>query len=402
MSPRRLVEAILRAQGLRDSDLDSEHDIGLDIRVEAIVYYNKFCTPARHCSDDTPEKLAKAVTSLAIFLERYSRSVPADQSGFEVTPPVARDSLDQPRLFAFLHDKPGSHRLTCVAAPNKPAPPKPSEEQQKIAKALSGIVVRAKVADLGVSSADKKFDSLDSASISFTSDYIAKTQTVAASGVVGYQFAKSPFGDYSSVIPYFSYTGKKLNGAGASRSQDIGNVGGGMLGDFNFPVNGYYQNIQLSSQYLHSYVTDTDLLTGTLLYTPDFPFPGVGIAYNPNDGPVSFLLKPQAKFLYGSVLHAGSNPSLIAKNDYSRGGGRIELWLFGEQGALKNFTFNSSYEYLKVWVGPFDAVWRWENTLNYVFPDQKNWSLQFKYSDGRNLDTLEREKLLTVGVGFKQ
>ena len=88
-----------------------------------------------------------------------------------------------------------------------------------------------------------------------------------------------------------------MNGAGASKSQDIGNIGGGLLGDFNVPVNGYYQNIQLSSQYIHSYVTDTDILNGTLLVTPDFPFPGVGIAYNPNDGPVSMLLKPQAKFL---------------------------------------------------------------------------------------------------------
>ena len=78
------------------------------------------------------------------------------------------------------------------------------------------------------------------------------------------------------------------------------------------------------------------------------------------------------------------------------------MWLFGEKGALKNFSFNSSYEYLKVWVGPFDSVWRWENTLSYIFPDQKNWSLQFKYSDGRNLDTLEREQILMVGVGYKQ
>ena len=208
MSPRRLVEAILSTQGLRDSNLDSKKDIGFETRIRAITYYNTFCTPAQHCSKDAAEKLAKAATSLGIFLERYSRAVPADQSGFEVYPPVSRDPLNQTQLFAFLHGS-GSHRLTCVAAPDKPAPPKPTETEQKIAKALSGVVVRSKVADLGISNDDKKFDSLDSATISFTSDYIAKTQTIAAGGVVGYQFPKSPFGDYSSVIPYFSYTGKK-------------------------------------------------------------------------------------------------------------------------------------------------------------------------------------------------
>jgi hypothetical protein len=400
ISPRRLVGFLFKTQGISDYDLASEPnapDVGLETKISAIVHFDKFCTPVQHCTDGTSGKLSQAANAMVIFLQTNSSPVPDGQSGFQVSPAVGNE-INAARLNDFLHGKGGSYHVTCVAAAEKLVPPKPSKEQQEVATALSGIVVRSKVSDLSATSIDK----LDGANISFTSDYVAHTQTLTAGGVVGYQFPKSQFGDYSSLIPYFSYAGKRVNGTGASKTPDIGNVGGGLLGDFNVPVQGYYQNIQLSAQYLHSYVTDTDLLTGTVLYTPDFHFPGVGIAYNPNDGPIALSLKPQAKFVYGDVVHVGSNPSLIATSDYSRGGGRIELWLYGVSGGLQNFTFDSAYEYLKVWVGPYDAVWRWENTLSYNFPEQQNWSLQFKYSDGRNLDTLEREQLLTVGIGYKQ
>jgi hypothetical protein len=42
-----------------------------------------------------------------------------------------------------------------------------------------------------------------------------------------------------------------------------------------------------------------------------------------------------------------------------------------------------------------------ETSLSYVLPGQEFWSIDLKYVEGRNLDTLEKQQLLTLGVGLK-
>jgi hypothetical protein len=396
----KLVGFLLKSQGIHDLDLDPKgNDVTFEAKVRAVTNFNTFCS-GNGCSIDTTAKLSGAASALIDFLVRSSRPVPPGQSGFDVHPPVG-DELNSKRLEAFLI-KGETYQVACLAGPQKVATTTPGEVQQQAKKLLSGVVVRNKIDDLRIASTDKKFDSLDSATLSFNDDYIKRTRTVAAKAVIGYQFENSPFGDYSNLIPYMAFENKSVRADNPKDIQNIGNIGGGVLADFNPRIFGYYQNINLFANFLHSYVTDTDLLTGNIVITPDFMFPGVGIAYNPSDGPVSFLLKPQAKALYGTVINAGTDPNLAAKSDYARAGGRVELWIFGEKEPFKLFSFNSAYEYLDVLRGPFGAIWRFENTLHYTFPGQENWSLQLSYVDGRNLDTLNREKQITLGVGYKQ
>ncbi len=78
------------------------------------------------------------------------------------------------------------------------------------------------------------------------------------------------------MIPFASYASKNVTSGKPGGSSKIGNIGAGLLSDFTPVVGGYYQNFQLFGQYLHSYVTDTDLVSANAVYTPDFFFPVSG------------------------------------------------------------------------------------------------------------------------------
>jgi hypothetical protein len=399
VEPRKLVGALLRGEGIHDLDLDtSGGDVSFETKVAALTNFNTFCTG--QCSEQGSSRLNQAGFDLLAFFQENSKPRPAGDGGFQVIPAIGPD-FNSAALADYLRGKKSRYRIACFSAPEAPKIAK-SEEQKKAEEILSSVRVRNTISDLKISrTKDKqKFAQLTGANASFENNYVTNTQTLSASGVVGYGFDVPELGEYSSAIPFVSYAAKNVTSGKPGGSSKIGNIGAGLLGDFNPVIGSYYQNFQVFGQYVHSYVTDTDLVSANVVYNPDFFFPGVGAAYTPDGSPVAFLLKPQAKLIYGKVVNAGSNPN-FATNDFARGGGRIELALFGVWDSLQDFSFNSSYEYLQVWVGAFKSITRWENTLSYTLPDQENWSIQLKYIDGRNLDTFEREKLVMLGVGFK-
>jgi hypothetical protein len=47
-----------------------------------------------------------------------------------------------------------------------------------------------------------------------------------------------------------------------------------------------------------------------------------------------------------------------------------------------------------------EMVPRFETSLNYTIGDKELWALQLKYVNG-NLDTLEKQRQITLGVGVK-
>lgn len=397
---RRLLGALLKSQGIYEFDLDtSGGDATFETKIKAVTNFNTFCNAPGRCSQGTATKLSNAAIALIDFLRRNARVVPAGQAGFEVTSSVS--GLDQPRLTAFLRGAPGAFQVVCVAGATAPAAPI-GEAEAQIKSIVSSIAVRKNIEDLTIPSSSKKFQSLDRATISYTDDRIKGTRTLATAGVAGYQLPASLLGEYASTILFADYSGNRVWADNPKNNQNIGNFGTGVLGNFDVPLFGYFQNVNLFGHYVHSHVTDSDLFAGKMTITPDLPIPGVGIAFNPNDGPLAFLLKPQLKLVYGSVLNAGSNPLLIDTHDYARGGGKIAFWIFGVDGIFRNFTFNASYESLKVWRGPLDTISRFESTLSYTLGDQDNWAVELKYVNGRNVDTLEREQIVKLGLGYKQ
>ena len=81
--------------------------------------------------------------------------------------------------------------------------------------------------------------------------------------------------------------------------------------------------------------------------------------------------------------------------------GLVWHWRPTGEELLKGFTFNVSYEWYKVLQGPLEMVPRFETSLNYTIGDKELWALQLKYVNGRNLDTLEKQRQITLGVGVK-
>jgi hypothetical protein len=397
---RKLLGALLKSQGIYEFDLDtSGGDATFETRITAVTSFNTFCSAPGRCSQGTATKLSNAAIALIDFLKRNARPVPGGQAGFEVMPSVG--DLDQARLTAFLRGARGSFQVACVAGATAPAA-STGEAEAQIKKIVSSIAVRKNIEDLAIPSSSKKFQSLDRATVSYTDDGIKGTRTLATAGVAGYQLPASLLGEYASTILFVDYSGNRVWADNPKNSQNIGNFGAGMLGSFDIPIFGYFQNVNLFGHYMHSHVTDSDLFAAKVTITPDLPIPGVGIAFNPNDGPLAFLLKPQLKLVYGSVLNAGSNPLLIDTHDYARGGGKVAFWIFGVDSLFKNFTLNASYESLKVWKGPLDTISRFESTLSYTLGDQDNWAIELKYVNGRNVDTLEREQIVKIGLGYKQ
>jgi hypothetical protein len=117
--------------------------------------------------------------------------------------------------------------------------------------------------------------------------------------------------------------------------------------------------------------------------------------------PLSFVLTLQAKTIFGQVLNAGSDPNLNASKDFVRIGPRVGVTVFGEAGVFAGWSVSATYEYQKVLQGQFTSVSRFDTVLAYTMPGQEFWSLQLKYVDGRNLDTLERLQQISLGVGLK-
>ncbi|HXL67478.1 MAG TPA: hypothetical protein VN930_01800 [Xanthobacteraceae bacterium] len=392
---RRLVGYLLKSQQIYDVDLDkSGGDVSYAQKTQAILRFDRFCA-AGTCSKDAEAKLAEALGALYDFLKDHSRPLPAGQNGFVVTPAIV-DRPDPKALQAFLEGN-GGYQLACVAATLKPEPqPEQTQAEKEVAAAFANVRIRKNIEDLRVSRTSKKFDSVDRANIGLNKDYVKRSQTFSLEGVAGVPLTEDRA---SSWILFTSYKAQHVNPA--SKTPNTGNVGVGLLNDSRFMVGEYEQSLQLFSHLVHSYVTDSNLVTGNVVFTPDFLFPGVGIAYNPNDGPFAFLIKPQLKLFYAHVIDAGTNPILVADKEYLRAGPRVEFWIFGTTGLVKNYSFNTNYEFQEAFRGPFDVA-RLESKLVYTFPEQQNWSLQLSYVNGRDLNTLERQKQLTLGLGYRQ
>jgi len=153
---------------------------------------------------------------------------------------------------------------------------------------------------------------------------------------------------------------------------------------------------------VHSNRTNADVLSGNAVLTRDFPLPGIGGKYLPyQNAHFSFQLTLQAKTVFGQVLHAGSDPTLNASKNFVRIGPRVGITVFGETGIFAGWSASAMYEDQEVLQGQFKSVARFDSTLAYTMPGQEFWSLQLKYVDGRNLDTLERLQQISLGVGLK-
>lgn len=371
-------------------------------QLQAVLHPRELCMAPGRCSKEKEAKFVHANELLFGFLRRNSRPVAPGESGFEVSPPISRSTdlaqvAESERLVdGFLRGK-GRLRVACIAGPVAPA----DEAHAQARKIFSSIAIRKSIDDLAVAPGSEDFRSAGRATVSYTDDGIKGTRTLNSEGVAGYKLPDSLLGTRSSATLFATYSGNRVWAKDPKDDENIGNVGAGILGNFGFDVFNTSQRVQVFGHYVHSHVTNSDIFSTKLTMSPNLPLPGVGRIFQPG-GPLAFAWDPQLKLVYGSVLNAGSNPLLVESSDYARGGGKISFWIFGLDGIFKNFTFNASYESLKVWKGPLDTVARFESALSYAWGDQENWAIELKYVNGRNVDTLEREQIVKIGLGYKQ
>jgi hypothetical protein len=217
--------------------------------------------------------------------------------------------------------------------------------------------------------------------------------------VVGYSLDK--VGVFESLSPFFSYKREGTHTDDPLLDEVKETEGVGLSTELLLPVLGRYHTLQAYPLYTHDTQAGTELLSGNVYLYPDLPIPGVGQAYFLFDGAISFLLNPQAKYVYSTVLNDGEDAAFRETNESSRLGGRVELTVFPESDLLAGFSLFAAYEYLEVFKGPLSEVHRFELALNYAFPKQEYWALELKYTDGYDVDTLKEETKLVLGAGLK-
>ena len=113
------------------------------------------------------------------------------------------------------------------------------------------------------------------------------------------------------------------------------------------------------------------------------------------------MLTPQLKFVSGKVLDHGRDPTFVANKGFARTGGRVEFLMVDDGGTFDGFSWLNAYEYQYGISGYYKSVDQFESKISYSFGYQQNWSISLDYISGRNLDTLELQQQLTLGLGLK-
>ncbi len=374
----------------------------------------------------TNKKLGEAQVILVDYLKRHSVPIRPNEGGYQYT-----FELNSTNIKAFFLDEDSTLAPTCILGKSVEGAPSPPVSDDK-SRGTGRLLIRNSSSDLHIGQGDPAFKNLQRATFSINSDQLQSTTTYNIQGVVGYGAGQLPVpswsGAFSEIIPYVSYTRQYVDGKNPTKISNVDNVGVGVIGDLLFPAvglqndilltRGIYNDVQLSSQFVHSNRSDAGVVSGAVTYTPYInPLVVPGIATTERVGDFVLMLLPRAVYIFGDVVNSGNNITLAGNNStatktgndpltklgtFQRLGGHLEFSASADTGILQGVGVNVSYDYLKSYGGgPISQVTLFTAVLSYTMPKQEYWSVQLKYSDGRNLDTLEQQQLLTLGVGAK-
>jgi hypothetical protein len=407
LSPRSVIGLLLKNQGIADVDIDTTGaDVSYAEKADAVISGPEFCSRAgAHCGKNAKTQLDVAQEILVAYLQRHTVPVSPGTSGYQFTFAVTTANVRD-----FLLSPNSKLVPTCVAANTEAGTPAP-KAPVNTSRIPGRLIVRKNIGDLPIAQNDPAFKGLQQASLSVSNNEILPSTTYNVQGVIGYGFGQSPIGSgaVGEIIPFVAYTGQFVDGANPNKVTNVNNIGPGVTGDLLFPAlgvfpltRGMYNDVQGTVQEVHSYVSATDILSAKLTYTPYFDptvLPGVGTTALVGD--YLLMLMPQGVFISGDVLDNGSNPNLNKSGTYQRLGTHVAFSASAVTGILNGFSFNASYDYLRSYGGPISNIDLFTSTISYTMPQQDFWSVQLQFQDGRNLDTLVKQKLLTLGIGAK-
>jgi hypothetical protein len=382
-------------------DLDqSPRDITYERRKDAILNPDTFCKTSQ-CAKGVPDKLGQASVDLATYFGTHTKP-PSDRSkGYVHTSNV---SDDPDLILKYFNGTRGAPTAACVLAAKPPGPPgtQPTPGPEATNNLPVRLAIRKNISDLVYSNDDAKFKGLDPADLSITDDMVTHTNSYLIDIALGAAIGPGVFanGVTGQVIPFLTYNQNYVQGNPKTSSR-IANLGTGLTSDVLFPISGIYFDFQAYPKFVHSLSTGANIISGNLLLEPQPDWPLIGQVYYLVPGMLSAQLTPQFIYVFGNVLNDGGNVSLLRNGDFQRLGTKVAVNFYGE-GALDGFSYTLSYEILEVLQsGPPSSLHLFQTSLNYTLSQLPAWSIKLQYVDGKDLDTLQDQKQITLGLGLK-
>jgi hypothetical protein len=400
VSPDIFFDKFFTKQELSNGYLDKDHPrrVTYEDRVAAMLSPAGYCSNGR-CSDEGKKALPIARATLINYFSNHRQPIRDGEAGYQFTFEVTAENVR-----AFLLE--GKGAPACIVPPPPPgqsaAKKPPKQDETRIP---TRVMVRKNIADLHVGQGDEAFKGIDRASLSIKNDINLKSTAYDLDAVLGVGFGQFPItstaGTYLEFIPYFTFKRQQTTGNTPPNAADVYNIGGGIMSDMQFNTGPLGNDFQFATNYVNSQRSGARVASGSLVYAP-YPEPIAGISRPAVYGPISVMLTPQLKYIYGSVLADGGDPNLVGTNSFQRYGGRTEFALTVDDGTLEGMGVNLAFDYLtNSSPSPVKKIVRFEGSTSYTLPKQKLWSVVAKYINGRDLDTLENEQKWSLGVGFK-
>ncbi|NPU65454.1 hypothetical protein HL667_10660 [Bradyrhizobium sp. 83012] len=406
LDPRKLVSRLLEKNaGISSIDLDSSGEgVVFPDTARALLEPTSFCAGGR-CSKGTPASLGLALVELQSFVDRNA-------TGPRTPPYIDTTALNSKpaELRHFLLGR-SSSQVLCVLAPD-PAPPATVAATALKGPTIAGVewkdiphyfALRQNIEDLAIPQDDERFPGVKRASISWMQDRVADRSSFGINLAAGYTVGRLALDEggrwFGRVTPFLTYDQQLVQAS--TRTTRAENVGAGFMGDLTLPAFGSgSQNIAAFPKYVRSLSTDAQVLSGNFVYTPMYGIPGVDSIFYLVPEVLSFQFTPKFKVVYNDVREAGSSTLLSPRQRYYWYGPQLSLAVYGE-GVLAGFTYTAGYEWYQIVGGPLPNVSLFQTALNYDIGKSKLVSVQLKYQNGRNLDTLEPIDQITLGLGVK-
>jgi hypothetical protein len=400
-----LVSKLLDACQIVATDIDPLAHPTWGQQVEAIVKQTTACTATGKCSPEVVKSLTERLVTLQGFLRAILNGIPVSIGSNKVTIALkgTNSATEVDPVRAFL-EGPNDVKATCVPVTGNATPaPTPTKPSDSSSSSLSGFVIRKNVADLPITHADSQFKGLDKASIAVNDDYVNSKLGINVDLALGYNF--EPYvltadqNSYVTFTPFVYYHQQYVAAKMTSQDQNIYNVAGGLLSTWQLYQIGQFQ---VAPKFVHAIHADADIESLNLLYTPPITVAGIGGAAEVplTNGLIFFRFAPRLQVAYSDVTKASTELSALPRGEFGWAGPNLALYLYGA-GALEGWSYTASYVYLTRFAGSVSNVQRFEDALNYSLSSDDTWSLQIKYVYGPDLDTLQFQKLLTVGIGLK-
>jgi hypothetical protein len=409
----QLVEKYL---GVSPIDLDTKGGgISQVQEAEALLNPETFCKTSA-CADKLTDKLGNGIIYLQNFINRHA-----------VPPDPAKDSINTAKLVSGDPDtqltlikefvrghadpdvaicSPAAKASQGAGSSQVPRGARTANQQPPSADIPQFFSLRQNVEDLPIPQSSPNFKGVKQASLSFTDDRIAQKASFSIAAAAGYTFGPysiDPAGHYiGQLTPFILYNQQTVQTPSPKTSSTAENIGFGLLGNLTFPVGigDAYQNMKVYPKYVESLRNGAEVFSGNFVYTPMYGIPGIDSAVSIIPDSLSAKLTPEVKFVANDVINRGTGTTALKNGGYYWIGPYVDLKLFGE-GIFSGFTYDVSYETYDVFAGLLKQISYFQTTLAYDFGSAKLMSIMLTYQYGRNLDTLEKLNIVTLGLGLK-